>query len=52
MLQIEHQPSKKIQGLFEKPTKFKELKKGENWYEIILKTIDAIDRSHKNTVKE
>ncbi|XP_028413697.1 threonine synthase-like 2 [Dendronephthya gigantea] len=52
MLQIEHQPSKKIQSLFEKPTKFKELKKGENWYEIILKTIDAIDSNHKNTVQE
>jgi hypothetical protein len=48
MLNIPHQPSEKVQNLSEKPTKFKELRKGENWREIILNTIFAIDENYKN----
>ena len=48
MLNIEHQPSEKVQNLSKKPTKFKELTKGENWREIILNTISAIEENNKN----
>ena len=48
MLNIEHQPSEKVQNLSRKPTKFKELKKGENWRENILNTISAIEKNYKN----
>jgi hypothetical protein len=48
MLNIKHTPSEKIQNLSKKPTKFKELREGENWHEIILNTIIAIDENYKN----
>ena len=48
MLNIPYQPSEKIQNLCKKPTKFKELKKGENWIEIILNTISVIEEKNKN----
>lgn len=47
LLNIEHRPSQKILSLSEKPTRFKELAKGENWQEIILNTIYAIEENYK-----
>ena len=45
-LGIPHNPSEKVQNLLGKPTKFKELTKDNDWQEIILNTIFAIEESY------
>lgn len=50
LLNIPHQPSEKIQDVLERPTKFKEMRKGENWNEIIMDTIINIEENYKNLI--
>ena len=47
-LNIPHEPSEKVQNLLGKPTKLKELKKGKDWHEIILKTISDIEENYNS----
>lgn len=46
-LGIEHKPCRRIQCLWEKPTKYKEMRRGDNWDKILMDTILSITETNK-----
>ena len=44
---IERKPCERVQSLLEKPTKYKEMKMGDNWDKILMDTICSITDGHR-----